>query len=179
MKKDPLLKNEAISKGDITKMTGMENYDLVIASDVIEHIENDVLAIKNLWSFVKPDGMMLITVPAHAHLFGRRDVMWGHHRRYDPQLLLDRIKKAIGNSKIQNPNFKVEFITQWNIVGYFVYFLFEKILHKPINEKMRYSPSLFGRISRFIVERILQIEELIGGLPLGLTLVVGVRKTIR
>ena len=194
MKKDPVLKNETILQGDITKMSGNEDFDLVIASDVIEHIKDDVLAIKNLWSFVKPGGMMLITVPAHAHLYGKRDEKWGHFRRYDMRVLLDHIEKGVlsyvipaqagisrsmdpsGKPQDDNIGYHIAFATQWNIVGYFVYFLFEKILHKPINEKMRYSPTLAGRISRYIVEKILHAEELIGGLPLGLTLVVGVRK---
>src|SRR3989339_1761913 len=78
IKKDPLLKNENIHQGDITKLEGNQEYDVVIASDVIEHIKDDILAIQNLWSFVKPNGILIITVPAHSFLFGMRDVKWGH-----------------------------------------------------------------------------------------------------
>lgn len=173
MKKDPVLKSVSIAQADITNLRGSENFDVVMASDVIEHIKDDVLAIKNLWSFVKPGGLVIITVPAHSYLYGKRDEKWGHHRRYDRKILLRRIDEGINDKTYQ-----IEFATQWNIVGYFVYFLFEKILHKPINEKMRYSPSLSGRISRSVIEGILRLEEMIGGLPLGLTLVVGVRKKL-
>jgi len=170
MKRDPVLTHENITQGDITKLTGKQEYDVVMASDVIEHIKDDVLAIKNLWSFVKPGGMMLITVPAHSYLYGKRDEKWGHHRRYDPSVLKEHIDSAIINGH------SVEFLTQWNIVGFYLYFLFEKILHKPINEDMRYSNSLVSRTMRTILDKILRLEEMIGGLPLGLTLVVGVRK---
>jgi 2-polyprenyl-3-methyl-5-hydroxy-6-metoxy-1,4-benzoquinol methylase len=41
MKKDQQLKGISISQGDITKSKGKPEYDIVIASDVIEHIEDD------------------------------------------------------------------------------------------------------------------------------------------
>ncbi|MDA1317423.1 MAG: class I SAM-dependent methyltransferase [bacterium] len=212
MKKDPDLKGVNISQGDITKITnprGSQQYDVVLASDVIEHIEDDKRAIQNLWSHVAPGGLMVITVPAHSHLYGKRDKMWGHYRRYDAKVLIDRINEVINTTPSpdkseETPPYKggelkknkglllnkeeypessqtrrtgeVVFVTFWNIVGYFIYFLYEKILHKPINENMRYSNSLVSRTMRTILDKILRLEEMIGGLPLGLTLVVGVRK---
>lgn len=210
MQKDPALKGDMIEQGDITKMKGKEEYDVVIASDVIEHIEDDVKAIQGLWSFVAPGGLLLITVPGHSALYGKRDEMWGHFRRYDKDILLERIRSAISNyqspiSKLHSQNtntpppsgtplsgennpplrgesqkgggsYDIAFATQWNFVGFFVYGFYEKILHKSINEKMRYSDSLPSKIVRFILDSILKLEEKIGGVPLGLTQVVGVRK---
>jgi len=193
MKKDPVLKSVSIAQADITNLRGSENFDMVMASDVIEHIKDDVLAIKNLWSFVKPGGLMIITVPAHSYLYGKRDEKWGHHRRYDQKVLLERIEEAINTTppskggellkqknllltKEESPKGEVVFVTFWNFVGFFVYGLFEKVLHKPINENMRYSNSLVNRTMRNILDKILRLEEMIGGLPLGLTLIVGVRK---
>lgn len=168
MLRDPQLKGVAISQGDITQLTGDEEYDVVIASDVIEHIEDDELAIEHLWSFVSPGGILIITVPAHAHLYGKRDEAWGHFRRYDKGSLKSKVQSIQSGS--------VEFITFWNTIGYFVYFLFEKIFHKPINEKMRYSNSLPSRLVKGILDVLLRFEEYMGGTPLGLTLIVGIRK---
>ncbi len=191
MKKDPALKGDKIEQGDITQMKGKEEYDVVIASDVIEHIKDDVAAIRGLWSFVTPGGILLITVPGHSYLYGKRDEMWGHFRRYDQSVLLERIDEAIGSSVIpsavegslhvgrddkENATHSIAFATQWNVVGFFVYGFYEKILHKSINEDMRYSNSLPSRIVRFVLDAILKFEEFIGGVPLGLTQVVGVRK---
>lgn len=195
MKKDPDLKGVKISQGDITKTAhsrGGSRFDVVLASDVIEHIKDDKKAIKGLWSHVAPGGYMVITVPAHSHLYGKRDKMWGHYRRYDAQALRERISEALGGSKLEarsskenltsnvksqmSSHFQIEFITFWNIVGYFIYFLYEKILHKSINENMRYSDSLISKIVRFTLDLILKTEEFIGGLPLGLTLVAVVKK---
>lgn len=168
MLKDPQLSGVDIKQGDITQLTGHEEYDVVIASDVIEHIEQDETAIEHLWSFVAPGGILIITVPAHAHLYGKRDEAWGHFRRYDK----DSLKLKVTSLEFGN----VEFITFWNTIGYFVYFLFERILHKPINEKMRYSNSVPSRVVKGVLDFILRIEETLGGTRIGLTLIVGVRK---
>ncbi len=168
MKKDPQLAGVDVREGDITNMKGQESYDVVIASDVIEHIQDDEKAIENLWTFVRPGGILIITVPAHAHLFGKRDVAWGHFRRYDKKSLELKLTSLKSGS--------IEFLTFWNTVGYFVYFFYEKMLQKPINEKMRYSNSLSSRIAKTVLDKILRFEETLEGTPLGLTLIVGVRK---
>lgn len=167
MKRDPQLKDVSIRSADITQLTGNEEYEVVICNDVIEHIEDDKLALRNLFSFVKKNGLLVVSIPAHSFLYGKRDKAWGHFRRYDKTMLLERVEKLNGT---------VLFVTFWNIVGFFVYFLFEKILKKPINEEMRYSSSPVSKIVRWILDMILRVEELIGGLPLGLTLVVGIKK---
>src|SRR3989344_7254615 len=168
MKKDPQLKGVAISQGDITKLTGKGQYDVAIASDVIEHIKDDKKALENLWTFLKPGGLLVITVPAHSHLYGKRDVAWGHFRRYDKKNLELKVK-SLKFAEIRT-------LTFWNIVGYFVYFFYEKILHKQINEEMRYGKSFKSKIVRTVLDFILKVEEMIGGLPLGLTLVAVVKK---
>src|SRR3989344_443593 len=190
IKKDPRLKEIDVRQGDITKMTGNETYDVVIASDVIEHIEDDNKAIANLWSFVKPGGRLFITVPAHLHLYGKRDKAWGHYRRYDKSVLKKRIIESIsrrhpelvsGSGEMpkqvrHDEYYEIETLTFWNIVGYFIYFLYEKILHKQINEEMRYSKSFISKFVLAVLDSILKIENMIGGLPLGLTLVAVVKK---
>ena len=168
MKKDPQLKGVAISQGDITKLTGKGQYGVAIASDVIEHIKDDKKALENLWTFLKPGGLLVITVPAHSYLYGKRDVAWGHFRRYDKKSLELKVKSLKFS--------EVKIITFWNIVGYFVYFFYEKMLHKQINEEMRYGKSFKSKIVRTVLDFILKVEEMIGGLPLGLTLVAVVKK---
>ncbi len=167
MKKDPHLKNVSISQGDITKLKGKEEFDVVIASDVIEHIKDHEKAIQNLWTHVAPGGILIITVPAHSFLYGKRDEAWGHFRRYDKQVLVSALNKTGGD---------IEFVTFWNFVGFFAYFLYEKILHKQINEEVRYGTSFISKIVRKVLDSILKFEENIGGSVLGLTLIAGVKK---
>lgn len=56
--------------------------DLVIALDVLEHVENDVAFAKALVEKLKPNGQILVTVPAWQFLFGGHDVFLKHFRRY-------------------------------------------------------------------------------------------------
>lgn len=168
MKSDPYLQGVTVSTGDITQVKGNESYDVVICNDVIEHIENDNLALQNLWTFVKKNGLLVVSVPAHSFLYGKRDRSWGHYRRYDKTVLLDRIKNLQG---------RITFCTYWNTIGFFIYFIFERLLKKPINETVRYSSSPVSKLIRSILDMLFKVEALSGGTPLGLTLVVGVKKT--
>lgn len=167
MKKNPRMRGINVFQGDISQTTGHEEYDVVLASDVIEHIRDDVHALRNLYSFVRPGGFLVISVPAHQHLFGKRDKLWGHFRRYDKSLLVKRLGRLRGT---------LTTVTYWNFVGYFAYFFYEKILGKPIKETFRYSPSLSSRLFRNFLDLILRAETLLGYVPWGLTLIAIVRK---
>ncbi len=167
MKKDPKLKGLRIEQGDITKLKGKKEYDVVVCNDVIEHIEDDRKAIKNLWSFVKPGGMLVITVPAHSFLYCQRDVAWGHYRRYDRKELVEKVTETNGT---------VKFITYWNFIGFFVYLLMEKLLKLKMHEEIRYKESRSNSIIKKGIEQILQLEKRLGGVPIGLSLVVGIKK---
>ena len=57
-------------------------YDLIAVLDVVEHIEDDVAALKAMAACLKPGGKILITVPAHQWLWSAHDVVNHHHRRY-------------------------------------------------------------------------------------------------
>ncbi len=168
MRKDFKLKDVQIRQGDITSLKGDENFDVVIASDVIEHIKDDAKALDNLFTFVKKDGYLVLTVPAHMHLYGKRDKTWGHYRRYDRNSLVRKLKSLEGC--------KVESISYWNLLGYFAYFFFEKIMNQPIKEEFRYKQTAFSKLIRSILDLVLKCEELFGGSPIGLTLVAVAKK---
>src|SRR5690242_10465022 len=44
---------------------GQERFDLICMFDVLEHVEADVPSLRGLRKFMKPDGRMMITVPAY------------------------------------------------------------------------------------------------------------------
>jgi SAM-dependent methyltransferase len=72
-----------IINGSITELFFENNtFDLVCAFDVIEHVEDDQLAVKELKRVTKLNGLVLITVPAFMSLWSHHDVINHHFKRY-------------------------------------------------------------------------------------------------
>ncbi|WP_310396150.1 class I SAM-dependent methyltransferase [Hymenobacter sp.] len=73
---------------------GDARFDVVIASDVLEHIEDEAQALREWARVLKPGGQLLVFVPAHAHLWSEHDVVNHHFRRYSRPGLLAALERA-------------------------------------------------------------------------------------
>ena len=62
-------------------------FDYVLAFEVLEHIEDDRGALSTWASWLKPNGCLLISVPAHQRRWSASDVWAGHYRRYEQEQL--------------------------------------------------------------------------------------------
>ena len=62
-------------------------YDCVLALDVIEHIDDDHQAVRDLVRLLNPSGRVIISVPALPELYSEFDAVQGHRRRYTGQSL--------------------------------------------------------------------------------------------
>lgn len=72
-----------IQHGSITELQfADDSFDLVCAFDVIEHVEDDKLAVSELKRVANESGNVLITVPAFMGLWSHHDVINHHFRRY-------------------------------------------------------------------------------------------------
>ena len=71
-----------------------QTFDSAFALNVIEHIGDDALALKNLVSLVKPGGKVLILVPAHQVLYNKLDTGLAHFRRYSKGSLIRLMEKS-------------------------------------------------------------------------------------
>jgi SAM-dependent methyltransferase len=56
---------------------------VVTLLDVIEHMADPVPALKEARRILRPDGSLVVTVPAHQWLWSEADEFLGHHRRYN------------------------------------------------------------------------------------------------
>jgi SAM-dependent methyltransferase len=65
-----------------------ESFDVITCLDVIEHIPDDVGALRELRRVVAPSGRLLVTVPAYPWLWGRHDDANHHQRRYTQTTLV-------------------------------------------------------------------------------------------
>lgn len=73
-----------------------EVFDLVTAFDVLEHIDDDVTALRAFRDVLAPDGRMALTVPAYPALWSHHDVYAGHVRRYRRHQLREVIRQTGG-----------------------------------------------------------------------------------
>jgi SAM-dependent methyltransferase len=58
------------------------SYDAVVLGEVLEHVEDDVRALRETFRVTRPGGIVAISVPANPSWFGPSDVWAGHQRRY-------------------------------------------------------------------------------------------------
>jgi len=76
---------------DVENFQSKEKYDLILISDVLEHIKDDRKAIMKIWSFLKVNGQMIVTVPFDQKLWSKCDEASGHFRRYSKQSLKEML----------------------------------------------------------------------------------------
>jgi len=68
--------------------------DLIVASDVLEHVEDDSAALREMLRVLKPEGRAIISVPACQFLWTRRDEALHHLRRYSARELRSKLTAA-------------------------------------------------------------------------------------
>jgi SAM-dependent methyltransferase len=78
-----------------------EPADFVVMHDVLEHIEDDAAAVRDLRTLVKPTGRAVISVPALQRLFGQHDIELGHYRRYSKTTLRAVLSPAFAMPRLQ------------------------------------------------------------------------------
>jgi SAM-dependent methyltransferase len=83
-----------VRQGDLAVVGDDELFDLVVAFEVIEHIEDDAGALAGWAAHLRPGGWLLLSTPAWQKRFGPADEMVGHFRRYDPPVLRSRLEGA-------------------------------------------------------------------------------------
>jgi SAM-dependent methyltransferase len=79
-------------------------FDLAASLDVIEHLEDDLQALRELRRVVAPGGALLVTVPAYQWLWSGHDEINHHHRRYTRRSL-QRIGEQAGWQQVRTTYF--------------------------------------------------------------------------
>lgn len=163
LKSEPL----AIDVCDTSAMQRLREYDFdtAICFNVIEHIADDVLALKNIYSAIRNGGRAIILVPAFQALYGTVDESLGHFRRY-------RTKEL--TSKMHQAGFVVERSFYMNIIGMLGWFANNRIFKR--REESTKQILFFDRYIAPLAERL---ERLIPP-PFGLSLIaIGLKESSR
>lgn len=117
------LSGVSLVKFDLLDCPLPENHvDAVIMLNVLEHMEQDDIAIQQVYRILKPGGIAIFEVPSGPNLFDIYDKFMLHYRRYNMTTL---------TSLVQNQNFHV---TQKSHLGFFLYPMFFVV--KKHNQKL-------------------------------------------
>ena len=71
-----------------------ETFDLTTALDVVEHLDDDIAGLKEMFRVTKNGGYSLIFVPAFMWLWGVQDDISNHRIRYTKSQIVERLKTA-------------------------------------------------------------------------------------
>jgi ubiquinone/menaquinone biosynthesis C-methylase UbiE len=93
---------------------GNEEFDLIIASDILEHIEDDFSALIEWNRVLKTNGKLIVFVPAFNSLWSHHDEINHHYRRYTKTMLLKRLR---------NNGFNPDYSSYWNFTLFFPSFI--------------------------------------------------------
>lgn len=80
-----------VSVMDAQNITLNEKFDIIVASDCLEHLEKDEKALENWKDLLKIGGTMYVFVPAFNSLWSYHDVVNMHFRRYTKSELESKI----------------------------------------------------------------------------------------
>jgi phospholipid N-methyltransferase len=95
-----------------------KQYNAVIMINVLEHIEDDVTALRELRQTILPGGHLLIYVPAMPILFSKLDKVHGHYRRYTRKEFMHRLQEA---------GFKINLLRYFDILGILTWYFFNTL----------------------------------------------------
>lgn len=160
---------------DVTKGKIGEQFDMITAFDVIEHIDNDVAAISNINEMLNKDGVLIVSVPQHMFLWGKLDEIVKHKRRYSKKELVTRLKEN---------GFDISYATSFLFV-LFPLMLVSRMFDKGRDQSQSAEVALEKRVIfpnavNWIFDLFMRIDEALIrlgiSLPFGGTLVVVARK---
>lgn len=73
---------------------GPESFDAVVSCDVLEHIPDDIGALREMHGLLRPGGVLVATVPAHPFLWSEHDEALAHVRRYTRHEFVGKLQEV-------------------------------------------------------------------------------------
>lgn len=136
-------------------------FDIVIASDIIEHLDEEQTTLTELRRITKNGGNLLITVPAFSFLFSKADQRAGHKRRYSKKSIIKLLEEA---------GFKITYL------NYYIFLLFPLII---LSRVLNLEENRKSKVINKFVSSIISFEVTLSSripMPVGSTLVAMGRK---
>jgi len=128
---------------DLTEAATLGPFDTAVAVNVLEHIVDDVGALRSLRSALSPGGNVVLFVPAFELLYSRFDAQVGHIRRYRRSTMSDVLGAA---------GFAITEMRYVNAPGALLWLVFNRLLALPP------SPTAIRAYDRVVVPLVRAIE---------------------
>jgi len=109
--------NVKVNKKNFFDCESNKKVNSIFMFEVLEHIENDEMALEKVNELLNQNGFFLMSVPAKQSLFSKEDAFQGHIRRYEREDLRNKLKKA---------GFKIELFWCYNPLPYITRFFAKK-----------------------------------------------------
>lgn len=144
--------NFKLKRMNAEKLSFPENFfDVIIMSDIIEHVDDDIKVIENCRRILKTGGILIITVPAHMYLWNYDDARLGHKRRYN-KMMLKSLASGFNVEKISYIHF---FTYPLAVLARFREFLSKRGNKSSVEMKIK-QKLLKGDYSTILVNRLLR-----------------------
>ncbi len=159
-------KEAALCRGTGTDLPFREStWDVVIASDVLEHIDDDVGAVMEIERVLRPGGAFIFSVPAHPWLYGPHDEALHHRRRYQERSL---------RKLMDRPKLRLSRLTYWNTTLFPLYCVRRLAAQWRPAQTSRSDTELPSHLTNEMLAGLLALEAGLVGrirLPWGLSLI--------
>jgi SAM-dependent methyltransferase len=165
-------------RAGILKIASAENlpypenfFDFTLALDVLEHLNGEDHALKELFRVGKKRGYCFVIVPAYNFLWSTRDEKLNHKRRYDKKILQKKMEKA--GFKIQ----KISYANSFYFLPVAFWIISQKLFFKKV--KIKTDLLLLPQPLNWLMIQLLKLENFFLNfinLPWGLSVIAIGRK---
>lgn len=134
-----------VHQGDLGAAAQHGPYDSAVLINVLEHIEDDHAALRQLFDLLEPDGHLILWVPAFQLLYSEFDRKVGHYRRYTMATLGEELERA---------GYDIETMRYVNSIGAVAWLLMARLLRR--------TPTVGAPVrifDRYIVPRLQRFED--------------------
>jgi len=123
---------KTIKADDQQLKTINKKFDIIVSGETIEHIKDDQVLVDTWFNLLNPDGLCVISTPAHAYLWDKNDDFSSHFKRYET----DNLEKMFSNA-----GFTIEksYYWGWPLTYLWHTQIYNRLIENKINKKINYS----------------------------------------
>jgi SAM-dependent methyltransferase len=146
-----------VAQADVTALPFEEGtFDAAVLGEVLEHVPDDVAAVREVARVLRLQGVLALSVPADPSRFGPSDRWAGHVRRYSRETLLGVCERG---------GFQVRRCLAW---GFPVSALYHRHLYeRRLDRQGTAPPRRWERPALAVLSALLQIDRLFVGVERG------------